>query len=104
MISICSAMILSPPVFAGETTMTSGVVLEKLSPPQLVAFVAGIVEGLAHARVDGEKAPPDGRSCIYAWFYDDETAMVRIEATFAHFKDHMPGAVIAAMVEKRCPS
>ena len=82
--------------------MTAGLVVEKMSPTQLFTFVAGIVEGLAHAR-SGGRPPSEGRACIYRWFYEGENTMARIEATLAHFGDHMPGAVVAAMAEKRCP-
>ena len=86
-----------------STIMTAGVIAEKMNEGDLYTYVAGVVEGLAQARyrVDGKRT--DGMSCIYGWFYDGDRTFERIFVTFAHFKDEMPGNVVAAMAEKRCP-
>lgn len=84
--------------------MTSGIVVEKMNQSELYTYVAGIVEGLAHARVDGAKPASGERSCVYRWFYETEGTFDRIFVTMGHFKDRMPGAVVAAMAEKRCPT
>lgn len=86
---------------AAAQVMTAGVIMEKMNADQRSGFLAGVVEGLAHDRMvkDGETA---GSKCIYDWFYEKEGTLHTIHQAFEYFRDEMPGAVIAAMVEKEC--
>lgn len=91
---------LTEPAFAsGE--MTAGSVLTQMTTEERVAYLAGIVEGLAYARhqKDGSN---DGMRCVYDWFYENEGVNAEIRAAFEHFSDYTPAAVIAAMVEEDC--
>jgi len=94
-VALGSAIFLGTPTQAED--MTAGIVAERMNPQQFSAYVAGIVEGLVHA-----DAANDDADCIYAWFYDSENRLGQVEATFAHYRDHFPGAVVAAMVRKEC--
>lgn len=91
------------PMKVGATDLTAGVVMEKMSAEERNAYLAGVAEGLAYARYldDGKKT--DGMRCIYEWFYKDGTR-VKIHDAFERFSDYLPGAVMAAMVEKECGS
>jgi hypothetical protein len=40
--------------------------------------------------------------CVYDWFYEKDGRTQEILDTFKRFSDYLPGAVIAAMVEKEC--
>lgn len=76
--------------------------MEKMTAEQRSSYIAGIIEGLAYARYakDGKAEP--GMKCIYQWLYEKEGTQRKIYAAFNNFKDYLPGAVIAAMVENEC--
>ncbi|MEL6464953.1 MAG: hypothetical protein AAFQ58_08285 [Pseudomonadota bacterium] len=81
--------------------LNAGAVVNKMTPEDQYTFVAGIVEGLAHARFASD-GHTDGRSCIYKWFYTEDKTPENIQAAFARFPEHLPGAVVAAMITRRC--
>lgn len=90
------------PAGAGATDFTAGVVMEKMDTKQRFSFVAGVVEGLAYARYAKDGKQTNGMKCIYDWFYEKDDTTQKIYAAFDRFKDYLPGAVIAALVEKEC--
>lgn len=75
------ASLVAPPTYA-QTEFTAGVVLDKMDARERYVFIAGIVEGFAHARFEADGGDPAGRSCIYRWFYEDEAAPGSIEQAF----------------------
>ncbi|MCR9089216.1 MAG: hypothetical protein NXH97_21035 [Rhodobacteraceae bacterium] len=83
--------------------LSAGVVLTKMDANERYTYVAGIIEGLAYARFvsDGREEQP-GMACIYGWFYEEDGAVDQIWAAFERFPDHLPGAVTAALIERRC--
>lgn len=87
---------------AAAQEMTAGVVMEKMPVPERVAFIAGIVEGLAYARYAADNKQTTGMGCIYHWFYGKRGRSLDVEQAFTRFKDHMPGTIVAAMVAKEC--
>jgi len=91
-----------PDAATAQTTMTAGVVMEKMPALERIAFVAGVVEGLAYARYSKDGKQTAGMSCIYSWFYDKKDRIQDVYQAFNRFKEHMPGAIVAAMVAKEC--
>lgn len=83
---------------------TAGVVMEKMDAGDRFMFVAGVIEGLAHARYEADGRETAGRSCIYRWFYQDQTAMAQVEEAFARYPDRLPGSVVGALIQIRCPA
>ena len=88
--------------------MTAGLVMEKMPAGERFSYVAGIVEGFAHARFlyetreQGRKTQA-GMNCIYNWFYGTGgQTYVRVEAAFRKYPEHYPATLIAAMLKKRC--
>lgn len=83
--------------------LTAGFVASEMETGHRFAYLSGVVEGLAYARfvADGRQESP-GMACIYGWFYGDENAAATILAAFERFPDHLPGAVIGALVQRRC--
>jgi hypothetical protein len=90
------------PVSASATDFTAGVVMEKMNGKERHTYLAGVIEGLAYARYARDGKKTDGMACIYKWFYDKEATTDKIETAFRRFPDHLPGAVVAAMLEKEC--
>lgn len=82
---------------------TAGVVMEKMAPKERYTFIAGIIEGLAYARFEGDSRETAGMGCIYRWFYDDASAIDQIEEAFGRYPDRLPGSVVGALVQMRCP-
>jgi hypothetical protein len=82
--------------------MTAGVILEKMTDEQQVTFIAGIVEGLAHARYVNDNKAPEGRDCIYDWYYGDKATIGKIVAAFERYKDAMPGAIVGTLAVTKC--
>jgi len=93
-----------PGAGTAQTAMTAGVVMEKMPALERLAFVAGIVEGLAYARYAKDGKKTEGMGCVYRWFYDKKDRIDDIYQAFNRFKEHLPGAVVAAMVAKECGS
>ena len=92
---------------AAETPMTAGVVVRNMSSERFVAYVTGMIEGLAYARFrrDSEAAggnAEEGMTCMRSWYLDDPDVFLTIDATFRDFADYPPAVVIAAMLEKEC--
>lgn len=85
-----------------QTEFTAGVVLDKMPPGERYIFIAGIVEGLAHARYEADGRDTAGRSCIYRWFYEDKSAIDHIEQAFGIYRDRLPGSVVGALIQMRC--
>ena len=90
------------PTGAGATDFTAGVVMEKMDGKERHTYLAGVIEGLAYSRYvkDGKKT--EGMKCIYDWFYKKNGTHEKIYSAFRRFNDYLPGAVVAAMVEKEC--
>lgn len=82
--------------------MTAGVILEKMPPAERYTFVAGIVEGLAHARFVRDNKETEARSCTCGWFYEDKATIRKIEEAFQRYPGALPGAVVGALVSVTC--
>lgn len=65
-------------------------------------YVAGIVEGLAHARFVKDNKDTKGRACIYGWFYEDKETLPKIYAAFGKYPGALPGAVVGALAFAKC--
>ena len=83
-------------------TMTAGVIMEKMEAGDRYTYVAGIVEGLAHARFIKDNKDTKGRACIYAWFYDDKATIEKIYEGFQKYPGVLPGAVVGALAAMKC--
>lgn len=88
---------------------TAGIVMEKMKPDERFTFLSGVIEGLAYARYVKDGKTTDGMGCIYDWFYsegdfaDQSTeAIDQIELAFLKYKDYTPGALVGALIIKRC--
>lgn len=66
------------------------------------AYLSGVIEGLAFARYAADGKSMEGMACIYDWFYDGDRALRKIYAAFERYPEHTPGAVIAALVKRKC--
>lgn len=85
-----------------QTDFTAGVVMTKMESQQRVAFVAGVVEGLAHARYMRDGKSTTGRSCIYGWFYDKQDRIDEIFEAFNRYPDALPGHVVGTLAATEC--
>lgn len=86
------------------TDFTAGIVATKMKEEDRYPFMAVIVEGLAYARYVKDEKDTTGMKCVYDWFYENKKRPIEILATFKRFPDYLPGAVVAAMLEKDCGS
>ena len=91
------------PSIAQATSMTAGVIMEKMSSAERFSFVAGIVEGLAQSRYMQDGKKPDGMKCIYDWFYENKDNVETVYAAFKRYPDYPPGTIVDLMVRKACP-
>lgn len=92
------------PLNAGAQDFTAGIVMEKMDERQRYTFLAGVVEGLAYARYVSDGKQTDGMKCVYEWFYKGDGTVDKVYSAFRRFHDYLPGAVMAAMVERECGS
>jgi len=87
---------------AAAQGFTAGKVALEMEAAEQFSFLAGMIEGMAHARLRADGNAPDGMACIYAWFYEDEGTYDNILAAFVRFEDRTPGAVLDALIQRRC--
>lgn len=88
---------------ASTRDFTAGFFLDELEDSQHFAYLSGIVEGLAYSRFKADGDQIEGMACVYGWFYDDPEVTLRIYTAFDKFRDHTPGAIMGAMIERKCP-
>jgi hypothetical protein len=83
--------------------LNAGAVMNLMTSEQRSAYLQGIVEGMAFSRFqqDGNEA---GMQCMYKFYYDGNAGKLAILDAFDRFPDHTPGALMAALLEKECPS
>lgn len=104
---VCAGLSAATPGWA-NSPMTAGVVLEKMSPKELFAYVFGVVDGLAYARFRRDTASAGSREqggmdCIHDWYFSgDASTFGKIEATFRKYPDQYPSTLLAAMIKKEC--
>ncbi|HEY3696764.1 hypothetical protein [Phenylobacterium sp.] len=82
--------------------MTAGVVMKNMKGGDLYTYVAGIVEGLAHARYIKDGKTTAGRECIFNWFYEDKTTIRKIYAGFERYPNVLPGQVVGTLAAVKC--
>ncbi|MEM7669582.1 MAG: hypothetical protein AAF317_10605 [Pseudomonadota bacterium] len=88
---------------ASARDLSAGFVVREMDPALRYPFISGIVEGIAYARFVAEgRSETPGMACIYQWFYEAEGTAETIYAAFERFPDYLPGAVIGALIERRC--
>lgn len=87
---------------APAQTMTAGVIMEKMDGRERYTYVAGVVEGIAHARFIKDNKDTKGRACINAWFYDDKDTIQKIYEAFQKYPGVLPGAVVGALAATKC--
>ncbi len=76
--------------------------MENMTVPQQKAYITGVVEGLAYARYKKDGNKTEGMECIYDWLYADKSAMDKVYVAFGDFPTFTPGAIVAALVQKKC--
>ena len=86
---------------SAEQKLTAGLILEKMSSEQRFAYIAGVVEGLAHARLIADGNERSGHDCIFNWFYGGG-ASAKVVAAFRKYPNHYPGPIIHALTKPSC--
>lgn len=83
---------------SAETPLTAGIILEEMSSEQRFAYIAGVVEGLAH------QAPEEATgACLFRWFYEgDGNASAKILAAFERYPNHRAAPIILALSKSKC--
>ena len=102
---LASVLAFAPALSVGTAhaeDLTAGVVMEKMDGGERYTYVAGIVEGLAHARYINDDRDTAGRSCIYRWFYDDKSTIDLIYEGFRRYPQLLPGQVVGTLATQQC--
>lgn len=92
---------------ATATDLTAGVILKEMPSKEFVAYVTGMVEGMAYGRfrkdtlAAGQKVET-GMQCIRDWFHGDAKTILAVEDAFRKYADYTPWVVLGAMVKKEC--
>jgi len=87
---------------ANAEDLTAGVVMEKMDGGERYTYVAGIVEGLAHARYMMDNRDTAGRSCIYRWFFKADGTLDLIYEAFRRYPQLLPGQVVGTLANQEC--
>lgn len=87
---------------AAAKRLTAGAILNEMGAEERFTYLAGVIEGLAHARhlADGEK--PDGMRCLFDWYYKTADNRRKIEAAFARYPDHAAAPILLALTRPTC--
>ncbi|WP_299971475.1 hypothetical protein [uncultured Roseobacter sp.] len=87
---------------ASATDLNAGYVALDMDPDARFPFISGVVEGIAQARAHAAGGENAMTGCIYHWFYEEEQSYDMILAAFAKFQDRAPGAIVDALIRRRC--
>lgn len=87
---------------AEQGKITAGSLSENLNTEERLAFLAGVIEGLASARFYADDKETGGMNCIYDWFYDGDDTQAKILEAFDRFPDALPGHVMTVLVRREC--
>jgi hypothetical protein len=93
------------PVSAAD--LTAGLIVKEMPPNEFVAYVTGMVEGMAYARfrkdtmAAGEKVQT-GSDCIRNWYHRDTNTITTISDTFRKYPDYTPWVVLGVMLKQEC--
>lgn len=105
---IVGSMLAAGSAGAADEVMDARYILEKMETKEQFAYISGIVEGMAYARlrkdtiVAGSK-DERGSNCIYDWYYTGTGKTPgSILATFGKYPDQRPATIIALMVKQEC--
>lgn len=83
--------------------MTAGSVLKRFSTNELHLYLTGIIEGLKYARYEKEgKTTKGGWRCIHDWYFNDKNSPTIVLRALRKYPDHMPNAVMAALIKQKC--
>lgn len=106
--ALAGTLVLGAQTASAGTAMTAGTVLDKMSTDERFSYVAGMIDGLAHARLQKDTlakgvAEQEGMNCIYRWFYQgDGKAHAVVSAAFGKYRDHYPATIIAVLIKREC--
>ncbi len=90
------------PVAANATDFTAKVVMKEMTEEQRYSYLSGVIEGLAYARYAQDGKQIAGMNCIYDGFYGTPKVTDLIYAAFGQYPDYTPGAVVSALVKRKC--
>ena len=100
--AVLCGMVGVAPASGQETDFSAGAVMENMEASERFPFIAGIIEGLAHARYIRDGNQTDGMTCIYDWFYETENAVDTIYVAFGAYPDYPPAAIVAGVLTQKC--
>lgn len=87
---------------ASASDFTAEKVLKEMSNAEQVAYMAGVIEGLAIARYNRDGKKKDGMGCIYDFFYKEKANMRAILDAFEKYPSYPPGSIIDVLVKRKC--
>lgn len=102
-----SVMILAVVAFLSggrdAAALTADDVLNKMSAEERVAYVSGIVGGLAYSRFLRDKPDETGMNCIYDWYYTGEEARhQQITQWFERHLDKPAEPLLYILIKREC--
>ena len=96
-------------VFLGLTApaqardLNAGFVLNEMNAGEQVAYVSGVIEGLAYARFLRDRPDESGMNCVYDWYgKDKKTRWLLIRKWLARHADKPVGPLLYILIRKEC--
>ena len=100
---ILAGLLLGSPLQAQARDLNAGFVMKEMNSKERVAYVAGVIEGLAYSRFLKDRPDETGVSCIYDWFYEDEDKnWAKMEHWFNRHPDKQVGVLLHVLIKKEC--
>ncbi len=84
----------------GKEAINAGFVLNKMEPGKQVAYVTGVIEGLAVSRFLRDRPDVTGMKCIYDWY--DKISVEKVDAWFARYPERPVGVILHLLIKKKC--
>lgn len=90
------------PNIARAEAFDAGKVMKEMSNQEQVAYMAGIIEGLAIARYHKDGKRKEAMGCIYDFFYKDRGNMRVILDAFEKYPAYPPGSLVDVLTKRKC--
>lgn len=85
-----------------EQRLTAGAILEKMPAEERFTYLAGLIEGLAHARFIMSGNDQTVKRCIFDWYYKTPQNRRKIEAAFKRYPEHGAAPIVLALTKPVC--
>lgn len=83
--------------------LNAGFVLNKMNADERVAYISGVIEGLAYSRFLRDRPDESGMNCVYDWFDENyKKKWLKTKRWLARHPDKPVGVLMYVLIKKEC--